>query len=195
MSSNHQAADSVSLLVGLPEAWSADLSQNGTDLGQKRVVSWEDSTDVLEGIRKEGSTVTTAILAAIASPQATSLNDAQDALESAVSANVLAPQRLLSTLLPEMIARKTGRLVLVTMDPASQCRPEDAAVRASIRGIVTYFESLRPALRKRGVVVGTLLVSSRNADFANSAVHADTISAAVRQCLRNGTPQRILKVG
>lgn len=195
VSSNHQAAGSVSLLVGLPESWTADLSRSGTDLRQQRVASWEESTDVLKGIRTDGSTVGTAVLAAIAAPRATSLNDSQDALEAAVSANVLVPQRLLSALLPEMIARKSGRLVLVTMDPASQSRPEEAAVRASVRGIVTYFESLRPALRKRGVVVGTLLVSSRNADLANSAVSADTISAAIRQCLRNGTPQRILKVG
>jgi short-subunit dehydrogenase len=195
VSSNHQAAGSVSLLVGLPESWTADLSRSGTDLRQQRVASWEESTDVLKGIRTDGSTVGTAVLAAIAAPRATSLNDSQDALEAAVSANVLVPQRLLSALLPEMIARKSGRLVLVTMDPASQSRPEEAAVRASVRGIVTYFESLRPALRKRGVVVGTLLVSSRNADLANSAGSADTISAAIRQCLRNGTPQRILKVG
>lgn len=195
VSSNHPAADSVSLLVGLPESWAADFSRRGTELQQQRAVSWDESTDALHEIRREGRTVGTAILAAIAAPRATSLNDSQEALEAAVSANVLAPQRLLSNLLPEMIARKTGRLVLVTMDPASQSRPEEAAMRASVRGIVTYFESLRPALRKRGVVVGTLLVSSRSADLANSAVNADTITAAVRQCLRNGTPQRILKVG
>jgi short-subunit dehydrogenase len=188
----NSAASPITLLVGLLEVWMIELARSGPELLPQRSLDW---TNALDQLRGDGAPIGTAIIGALAAPVAQSLDDSQQALEAAVEANVFGPQQLLAALLPEMMARRSGRVLLVTWNPASQSRPQDAAARGSARGVLTYLESLRPALRQRGIIAGTLLISPRRMETWDAVAVAAPVAAAMRQCLQNGTPQRVLKVG
>uniref|UniRef100_A0A7C2K2N5 SDR family NAD(P)-dependent oxidoreductase n=1 Tax=Schlesneria paludicola TaxID=360056 RepID=A0A7C2K2N5_9PLAN len=208
------SADSpVLLTAGLPASWTAELARAGAGVSELLVHLAEDQSPAIDGsravpvaadwsnasqavgqIRELGAGIATAIVGALAAPRASSLDAAQQAIEAAVAQNDLAPTRLLAALLPEMMARGAGRLLLVTWNPASQTLPEFAAARGSARGILTYLESLRPALKKRGIVAGVLLLAPRQMNAWNPASAAAPVVAAVQQCLQQGTPQRILKL-
>ncbi len=201
------------LLTGIPEAWMPAFARTLSSPGQSiaalrigdqhfaengRLISvkpgWGDVAEALDRDEADNPAVTTAVMGALSAPSVSSLTDALAALDVAVTENDLGPQRLLAALAQRMMPRQSGRILLVTYDPRSITRPQDAATRGSARGIFTYLESLRPALKLRGITVGMLLLAPKNREHWNMAASAEPIAAAAAECLRKGTLQRVLKV-
>lgn len=158
------------------------------------LTDWDRIEDLL-GTKDDASvSVITAVVAALQAPRAASLNDALSALETAVAGNDLGPQRLLASLIPRMIARQSGRILLVTYDPRSITHPEDAAARGSARGIFTYMESLRPALKLRGITAGMLLLAPSSGGTGDLTAYAEQVASAAAECVQKATLQRVLKI-
>ncbi len=207
------ATPSTTLLAGLPEGWltafATALSPWGPSVavlkdGDQRTAhgvraipvqrGWSDVTEALARDQTDHPPVTTAVIGALSSPTISSLTEALAALETAVTENDLGPQQLLATLIQSMLPRQSGRILLVTYDPRSMTRPQDAAIRGSARGIFTYLESLRPALQRRGISAGMLLISPMQRDNWDLSTSAEAIAAATAECLRKGTLQRVIKI-
>lgn len=204
---------STTLLAGLPETWMETFAQSlsspnesiaALSSGSSPIVSnvrpitvapgWTDAAEALARYQQDHPPVTTAVIASLSAPVATSLPDALTALETAVAENDLAPQQLLAALIQSMLLRQSGRILLVTYDPRSIPQPEDAAVRGSARGIFTYLESLRPALKRRGISAGMLLIAPVHRARWDMAASAKTMATAAADCLHNATLQRVVKV-
>lgn len=155
---------------------------------------WTNVADVLQQDETHHPAVTTAVIGAIAAPKASSLESMLTALETAVAENDLGPQRLLAALIQRLLPRQSGRILLITYDPRSITHPMMAAARGSARGIFTYMESLRPALKLRGISAGMLLLTPKNHHDENLAANASLVAKAAAECLQNATLQRTLKL-
>ncbi len=203
----------TTLLAGLPAAWMpafvttfSALGHSVAELttvdchfveGARAIPVSYGGTDVAEALARdqaEQSPVTTAVIGALSAPTASSLEDALGSLETAVGENALAPLQLMAALIESMLLRQAGRMLLVTYDPRSMTHPNDAAIRSSSRGIFTYLESLRPALQRRGISAGMLLIAPRQRDRWEMSASAEVMAAAAAECLRKGTLQRVIKV-
>ena len=204
---------STTLLAGLPEAWTpafvralstpnqsiAELTQGHRHATENcRLISaspgWTGAAESLDRDEVDHSPVATAVIGALTAPSVPSLAEMLAALETAVVENDLGPQRLLATLIQRMMPRQSGRILLVTYDPRSITRPEDAAIRGSARGIFTYLESLRPALKRRGITAGMLLISPARREQWDMSASADAVASATAECLRKETLQRVIRV-
>jgi len=196
------AADSITLFAGLPAAWQTKLAER---LGPAHVLSsrlderggaglpvvclHHDDTgeDVLPI-----DNVNTAIIGALAAPQAESLESAMTALEAAVDLNAVQPIQELTAIARGMLEQQSGQILVVTYDPRVLTAPHDAPTRGSARGIFTYCESLRPAFKLRGIRLGVLLLAPRKPGPWDLVAHTDAVVAAIADCLRKSTLQRKL---
>lgn len=77
--------------------------------------------------------------------------------ERILRVNVLGVAYAIEAVLPGMLERRRGHLVALASLAGCRGMPFSAAYSASKAALATYLESLRPALRKRGVRVTTVL--------------------------------------
>lgn len=198
------AADPITLFAGLPAAWQSKLSQR---LGPAHVLSsrlderggaglpviclhHNESGDDVRTIEN----VTTAVIGALAAPQAESLEAAMTALEAAVDLNAVQPIQELTAIARGMLAQQAGRMLVVTYDPRALTAPHDAPTRASARGIFAYCESLRPAFKLRGIHLGLLLLAPRKPGPWDLVAYTDAVVPAIADCLQKSTLQRKLTI-
>ncbi len=89
---------------------------------------------------------------------ATFVNDlAVEQMEAILRVNVLGVVYPLEAVLPDMLARQSGHIVALSSLAGCRGMPFSAAYSASKAALMTYLESLRPALRRRGIAVTTVL--------------------------------------
>lgn len=81
---------------------------------------------------------------------------AVDRLEAIARINFLGLVYAIDAVLPEMVARRQGQIVGVSSLAGCRGMPFSAGYSASKAAVTRYLESLRPALRKRGVAVTTV---------------------------------------
>jgi len=77
-------------------------------------------------------------------------------LEEIARVNYLGTVYAVDAVLPEMLARRRGRIVGVSSLAGCRGMPFSGAYSASKAAVSTYLESLRPPLRRRGVTVTTV---------------------------------------
>jgi short-subunit dehydrogenase len=77
-------------------------------------------------------------------------------VEAIVRINFLGLVYAIDAVLPEMVARRKGQIVGVSSLAGCRGMPFSAGYSASKAAVSRYLESLRPALRKRGVTVTTV---------------------------------------
>ena len=81
---------------------------------------------------------------------------AVEELEAIARVNYLGTAYAIDAVLPEMIKRRRGQIVGISSLAGCRGMPFAAAYSASKAAVATYLESLRPALRRRGIVVTTV---------------------------------------
>jgi short-subunit dehydrogenase len=74
-------------------------------------------------------------------------------IEKILRVNYLGVIYALDAVLPGMVERRSGRIVVLTSMTAVRGIPFEAAYGASKAALTTFLESLRPALRRRGILV------------------------------------------
>jgi short-subunit dehydrogenase len=74
-------------------------------------------------------------------------------VERIVQVNFLGVVYAIEAVLPGMLERRAGRIVAMASMTAVRGIPFEASYGASKAALVTYLESLRPSLRRRGVIV------------------------------------------
>lgn len=79
-----------------------------------------------------------------------------DEVEAMIRINLLGAIYCTAAVLPEMLARKTGRIAVVSSLAGYVGLPGESAYCASKAAVTTYFDGLRRHLRGRGVTVTTL---------------------------------------
>jgi short-subunit dehydrogenase len=77
--------------------------------------------------------------------------------EAILRVNVLGVIYCLDAVLPDMLARQSGHIVALASLAGCRGMPFSAAYSASKAALMTYLESLRPSLRRRGIAVTTVL--------------------------------------
>jgi short-subunit dehydrogenase len=77
--------------------------------------------------------------------------------EAILRVNLLGVIYSLEAVLPDMLARQSGHIVALSSLAGCRGMPFSAAYSASKAGLMTYLESLRPPLRRRGIIVTTVL--------------------------------------
>lgn len=77
--------------------------------------------------------------------------------EAILRVNMLGVVYSLDAVLPDMLARQSGHIVALASLAGCRGMPFSAAYSASKAALMTYLESLRPALRRRGIAVTTVL--------------------------------------
>jgi short-subunit dehydrogenase len=82
---------------------------------------------------------------------------AVDQTEAILQANLLGVAYAIDAVLPGMLARKKGQIVALSSLAGCRGMPFSAAYSASKAALSAYLESLRPALRRRGIAVTTVL--------------------------------------
>ena len=77
--------------------------------------------------------------------------------EAILQINLLGVVYAIDTVLPSMLERGRGQIVALASLAGCRGMPFSAGYSASKAALATYLESLRPALRKRGIAVTTIL--------------------------------------
>lgn len=77
--------------------------------------------------------------------------------EAILRVNLLGAIYCLDAVLPDMLARQSGHIVALASLAGCRGMPFSAGYSASKAGLMTYLESLRPPLRRRGIAVTTVL--------------------------------------
>ncbi len=77
--------------------------------------------------------------------------------EAILRVNVLGVIYCLDAVLPDMLARQSGHIVALSSLAGCRGMPFSAAYSASKAAMMTYLESLRPSLHRRGIAVTTVL--------------------------------------
>ncbi|MHB1422617.1 MAG: SDR family NAD(P)-dependent oxidoreductase [Gemmataceae bacterium] len=77
--------------------------------------------------------------------------------EAILRVNLLGVVYCLEAVLPDMLARQSGHIVALASLAGCRGMPFSAAYSASKAALMTYLESLRPSLRRRGIAVTTVL--------------------------------------
>ncbi len=78
------------------------------------------------------------------------------ALRSMIEVNFLGVANSIAAVLPAMVERKRGHLVGISSVAGYRGLPWTASYSASKAALSTYLESLRPALKRRGVTITTV---------------------------------------
>jgi short-subunit dehydrogenase len=81
---------------------------------------------------------------------------ALDEMESMVRINLLGVAYAIDAVLPSMLSRRSGQIVAISSLAGLRGMPFSASYSATKAALSTYLESLRPALRKRGILVSTI---------------------------------------
>ncbi|HXG13408.1 MAG TPA: SDR family NAD(P)-dependent oxidoreductase [Gemmataceae bacterium] len=99
------------------------------------------------------------ILVACAGITGTTLVDDLDVegTEAILRVNLLGVAHAIDAVLPGMLERRRGQIIALSSLAGCRGMPFSAAYSASKAGLAAYLESLRPALRRRGIGVTTVL--------------------------------------
>lgn len=100
--------------------------------------------------------------------------------ERSLTLNLVAPLRLITTLLPEMLARGEGAIVNVASMASLAPTPGMTYYNAGKCGLAGASEALRGELRGRGVHVSTVYPGIIDTDMATAGLAAYEPSAALR---------------
>jgi short-subunit dehydrogenase len=84
-------------------------------------------------------------------------NLAVEQTEAILRVNMLGVVYCVEAVLPDMLARQSGHIVALSSLAGCRGMPFSAAYSASKAALMTYLESLRPSLRRRGIAVTTVL--------------------------------------
>src|SRR6516165_7840674 len=116
-------------------------------------------------------------------------------VENMLRINFLGVVYAIDAVLPSMLHRRSGGIASLA---AVRAIPFEPAYCASKAGLATYLEGLRPALRRRGVVVTTIfpgfvhtplldgLMAAGQTSFPSAAIDADTCAAKILAAVRRG---------
>jgi short-subunit dehydrogenase len=98
------------------------------------------------------------LLVACAGITGTTLVDdlAVEETEAILRVNLLGVAHAIDAVLPGMLARRGGQIVALSSLAGCRGMPFSAAYSASKAALAAYLESLRPALRRRGIAVTTV---------------------------------------
>lgn len=196
--------ESPTIFAAIPPAWQQALVERlgpasllssrehefgGAGLPTVRLQPDDTGKDVLplDGI-------TTAVIGALTAPRADSLDAALTALEAAVDLNNIQPIQELAAITRGMLTQQRGRIMVVTYDPRALTAPQDAPARGSARGIFAYCESLRPALKLRGIHLSLLLLAPRTPSPWDLSLSTAAVVHAIVEDLEKATLQRTLKL-
>jgi short-subunit dehydrogenase len=131
------------------------------------------------------------LLVACAGITGTTLVDdlAVEVTEAILEVNLLGVAYAIDAVLPGMLERGRGQVVALSSLAGCRGMPFSAAYSASKAGLSAYLESLRPALRRRGVTITTVLPGFvRTPLMENAAVQPPlpmmSSEAAARHVLR-----------
>jgi short-subunit dehydrogenase len=119
-------------------------------------------------------------------------------VENMLHINFLGVVYAIDAVLPSMLHRRSGRIVGIASLAAVRAIPFEPAYCASKAGLVAYLEGLRPALRRRGVVVTTIfpgfvqtplldgLMAAGQTKLPPGAIDADTCAGKIIAAVRRG---------
>lgn len=156
-------------------------------LGPERVIAY--TADVADGPGME--TLARAVLAAGGPPDVIVANagiglDARfvattdEALRRVFEVNVFGVVRTIRPFLPEMIARGSGRVLIVSSAVGKRGVPNYAAYSASKFALHGMADALRPELWGTGVTVGVICPSSTTTEFSDRKLQAGPPQVNVR---------------
>jgi short-subunit dehydrogenase len=119
-------------------------------------------------------------------------------VEKMLQINFLGVVYAIDAVLPSMLQRCSGRIVGIASLAGVRAIPFEPAYCASKAGLAAYLESLRPALRRRGVVVTTIfpgfvqtplldgLMAAGQTKVPPGAIDADTCASKILAAVRRG---------
>jgi short-subunit dehydrogenase len=119
-------------------------------------------------------------------------------VENIFQINFLGVVYAIDAVLPSMLQRRSGRIVGIASLAAVRAIPFEPSYCASKAGLAAYLEGLRPALRRRGVLVTTIfpgfvqtplldgLMAAGQTSFPSAAIDADTCAAKIIAAVRRG---------
>jgi short-subunit dehydrogenase len=117
-------------------------------------------------------------------------------IDRLVAVNLVAPLRLTRALLPAMVARRQGHLVMVASVAGATGVPGEAVYAATKAGLATFADSVRLEVAGTGVrvttvspgVIDTAFFSRRNRPYERSwprPIPADRVAAAIVEAVRH----------
>jgi short-subunit dehydrogenase len=119
-------------------------------------------------------------------------------VENMLQINFLGVVYAIDAVLPSMLHRRSGCIVGIASLAAVRAIPFELAYCASKAGLAAYLEGLRPALRRRGVVVTTIfpgfvqtplldgLMAAGQTKVPPGAIDADTCAGKIIAAVRRG---------
>jgi short-subunit dehydrogenase len=119
-------------------------------------------------------------------------------VENILQINFLGVVYAIDAVLPGMLQRRSGRIVGIASLAGVRAIPFEPAYCASKAGLAAYLESLRPALRRRGVLVTTVfpgfvqtplldgLRAAGQTSLPSAAIDAETCAANIIAAVRRG---------
>jgi short-subunit dehydrogenase len=119
-------------------------------------------------------------------------------VENMLQINFLGVVYTIDAVLPSMLQRRRGHIVGIASLAGVRAIPFEPAYCASKAGLATYLEGLRPALRRRGVLVTTIfpgfvqtplldgLMAAGKTKVPPGAIDADTCAGKIIEAVRRG---------
>jgi short-subunit dehydrogenase len=119
-------------------------------------------------------------------------------VEKMLQINFLGVVYAIDAVLPSMLQRGHGRIVGISSLAGVRAIPFEPAYCASKAGLAAYLEGLRPALRRRGVLVTTIfpgfvqtplldgLMAAGQTSLPSAAMDANTCAAKIIAAVRRG---------
>jgi short-subunit dehydrogenase len=119
-------------------------------------------------------------------------------VENILQINLLGVVYTIDAVLPSMLQRRSGYIVGIASLAAVRAIPFEPAYCASKAGLVSYLEGLRPALRRRGIMVTTILpgfvrtpllyglMAVGRTPVPSGAIDADTCAGKIIEAVRRG---------
>jgi short-subunit dehydrogenase len=119
-------------------------------------------------------------------------------VERILQINFLGVVYAIDAVLPGMLGRRSGRIVGIASLAGVRAIPFEPAYCASKAGLAAYLEALRPALRRRGILVTTVfpgfvrtplldgLLVAGQTRVPPDAIDADTCAANILRAVRRG---------
>jgi short-subunit dehydrogenase len=119
-------------------------------------------------------------------------------VENILQINFLGVVYAIDAVLPGMLQRRSGHIVGIASLAGVRAIPFEPAYCASKAGLAAYLEGLRPALRRRGVLVTTVfpgfvqtplldgLMAAGQTTVPPGAIDADTCASKILQAVRRG---------
>ena len=116
-------------------------------------------------------------------------------LEELLQVNFLGVIYAINAVLPDMLRRQRGQIIGISSLAASRGIPYEAAYGASKAALGNYLESIRPALRSRGIAVTVVYPGFVQTPLLDGAVaRLECRDQLLRGLLRVFGPRRVLGV-